>query len=130
MARSRTPQHWLNQLHILSIALVLSGFSTEPPATLLAERAVTAWACRVLGRHRRLSEHRQVVAGLGAELEGHFAAVPGHQPVEEAPGSLGEAFLAPVLQRRARVGLLAPAAQAELPHHPFEELGHVVLQSR
>lgn len=78
----------------------------------------------------RLSEHRQVMAGLGADFEGHFAAVPGHQPVEEMPGSAGEALLVLLARRGVRVGLFAPLAQADLPHHPLEELGHVVLQSR
>lgn len=69
------------------------------------------------------------MARLGTDFEGHFAAVPGHQPVKELPGSAGEALLVLLARRGVQVGLFAPLAQADLPHHPLEELGHVVLQS-
>lgn len=69
------------------------------------------------------------MAGLGTDFEGHLAAVPGHQPVEEVPGSAGEALLVFLAGCRVRVGLFSPLAQADLPHHPLEELVHVVLQS-
>lgn len=70
------------------------------------------------------------MAGLGADFEGHFAAVPGHQPVEEVPGSAGEALLVLLAGRGVWVGPFAPLAEADLPHHALEELIHVVLQSR
>lgn len=77
------------------------------------------------------SQHREVMAGLGLEPEGHVGVVPGHHLVQEAPGLHWDALALRLVLALGvpapLVGLLGITAQAQLPHDAPESLPHVVL---
>lgn len=101
------------------------GPAVAPPSVASAERRAPQCSPPWAGG-RAASEHRQVVAGLGAGLEGPAAGAAGCQARQEAPSSLAEAR--PPSWRGGVPGAAVLAAQAQLAHHALEELGHVVLQ--
>lgn len=75
-------------------------------------------------------EHREVMAGLGLELEGHILVVFGHDLAPEAPGLPGDALPPLLVGQPPLVLLLAVPPQAHLPHDALEQLLHVVLDGR
>ena len=75
-------------------------------------------------------EHREVVAGLGLELEGHVLVVFGHDLAPEAPGFPGDALPPLLVGQPPLVLLLAVPPEADLPHDAFKQLLDVVLDGR
>ena len=67
-------------------------------------------------------EHREVVAGLGLELEGHVLVVFGHDLAPEAPGFPGDALPPLLVGQPPLVLLLAVPPEADLPHDAFKQL--------
>lgn len=119
--------------------LLVSFLSVSIPHTLTTSYVCTVCVCvfecmrwvvsvLLVWETRNTSQHSEVMAGLGTDLEGHLFVVLGHQPVKEAPGLLGDALLAAVDGAPALIGLLAVATQADLSHDALEELVHVVVQ--
>lgn len=76
------------------------------------------------------SEDGQVVAALGPHSDRHALVVASHQPVQEAPGLLGNALFALVDGTSTLDGLAPVVTEADLADHALKQLGHVVLQRR
>lgn len=70
------------------------------------------------------------MATLGPNSDRHALIVASDQPVQEAPGLLGNALFALVDGASALDGLTAVVAEADLADHALKQLGHVVLQRR
>lgn len=77
---------------------------------------------------RVTSEDGQVVAALGPHSDRHALVVASHQPVQEAPGLLGNALFALVDGTSTLDGLAPVVTEADLADHALKQLGHVVLQ--
>lgn len=74
------------------------------------------------------SQHCEVMAGFGADLQGHLLVVLCHKPIQEASGLFGDALFSLVDGTPAFVLLFAVSPQSNLPHDALEELVNVVVE--
>lgn len=74
------------------------------------------------------SQHSEVMARFGADLQGHLLVVLGHKPIQEASGLFGDALFSLVDGAPPFVRLFAVSPQSNLTHDALEELVNVVVE--